>query len=184
MQIICLTFKNNKVMKLVLKNSSLVFKGAQMEPVSVGPSLSIISDLTAKNSGDATAGYKGANTACKGTNIQRVTKINFKVSDGGGEGTNRGYTVFFKMTVVNNQCTGMVEVARYTYNAADDGTIKTLNVDISLGENDYIALGGNFYYTSSGGEGTVNAHHADEAVVSLANQWSGYNLEGYRIVSQ
>lgn len=170
-------------MKLVLKNSSLVFKSAKMEPVSVGPSLSIISNLTKKNSGDLSSGYKGANVACKGTNIQRVTKINFKVSDG-GEGTNRGYMVFFKMTVVNNQCTGMVEVARYTYNAADDGTIKTLNVDISLGENDYIALGGNFYYASSGGEGTVNAHHADEAIVPLQNQWSGYNLEGYRIVTE
>lgn len=154
-----------------------------MEPVLVGPATSAISSFTQANSGDLTTGYKAANISCKGTNIQKVTKINFRVSDG-GSGTNRGVTAFFKMRIENNTCTLMDEVARYTYNAADLGTIKSLDVDVILGENDYIALGGNFYYTLSGGEGTINSHRVGDSVVSLNNQYSGYNIEGYRIVTE
>lgn len=168
-------------MKLILKNSELILRAIGKEYVKVGPTNENLLAYTQANSGDFVHGYKAANADCGGANINRVTKINFRVSDG-GDGVNRGGTKFFKMTIEDNVCTGMVEVASYTYNASDEGNIVSLDVNVELGENEYIALGGNFYYSSIGGAGTLNAHGAGETIEVLATQYSGYNIEGYKYI--
>ena len=103
-------------MKLILKNSELILRSIRKEYVKVGPTNDALIAYTQANSGDFVTGYKGANADCGVANINRVTKINFRVSDG-GDGVNRGGTKFFKMTIEDNVCTGIVEVASYTTSA-------------------------------------------------------------------
>lgn len=119
------------------------------------------------------AGYLSIWTLSACTGLRRVTGINYVPGF---------YTVASQKTTriykINKVTHAISLILEYTATDAELNVPKHLDVDVELGENEYLGIAGAMYYALTGGSSFLYRNDLEELTDNqTVNLW--YNIEGY-----
>lgn len=96
-------------------------------------------------------------------------KINFKAK----EGTVNFYKVHAETIAIGESAT-ITQIASVNNTSAEEGTVKSVVIDVEFGENDYLGINGAFYYNSSSSEPDFTTFFANVSTSNIESTPSAF----------